>query len=59
VADGGAMPEGAPASWCWRGGSVEPGPAVVFDIDGVLSDAANRQHYLEEGNRDWEAFFDA
>jgi phosphoglycolate phosphatase-like HAD superfamily hydrolase len=35
------------------------GPAVVFDIDGVLSDAASRQHYLESGRRDWDAFFDA
>jgi hypothetical protein len=32
---------------------------VVFDIDGVLSDAAGRQHYLERGRRDWSAFFDA
>jgi phosphoglycolate phosphatase-like HAD superfamily hydrolase len=32
---------------------------VVFDIDGVLSDAAGRQHYLEWGRRDWDAFFDA
>jgi phosphoglycolate phosphatase-like HAD superfamily hydrolase len=38
---------------------VEPGGAVVFDIDGVLSDAASRQHFLESGRRDWEAFFDA
>jgi hypothetical protein len=35
------------------------GPAVVFDIDGVLSDAAGRQHYLERGRRDWDAFFEA
>ena len=32
---------------------------MVFDIDGVLSDAASRQHFLESGRRDWEAFFDA
>lgn len=38
---------------------MAPGPAVVFDIDGVLSDAVSRQHYLESGRRDWEAFFDA
>ncbi|HEX2063740.1 MAG TPA: hypothetical protein VHE80_04885 [Acidimicrobiales bacterium] len=55
-----AGPEGAPASWRWRAGPVEPGPAVVFDIDGVLSDAATRQHYLEgPGRRNWDAFFDA
>jgi hypothetical protein len=38
---------------------VEPGPAVVFDIDGVLSDAAGRQHFIERGRRDWHAFFEA
>ena len=32
---------------------------MVFDIDGVLSDAAGRQHYLERGRRDWDAFFEA
>ena len=38
---------------------VEPGRAVVVDIDGVLSDAATRQHYLEAPRRDWQAFFEA
>ena len=46
-------------NWRWRDGPVEPGPAVVFDMDGVLSDAAGRQHYLEYPYRDWESFFDA
>ncbi len=32
---------------------------MVFDIDGVLSDAAGRQHFLERGRRDWSAFFEA
>ncbi len=32
---------------------------MVFDIDGVLSDAAGRQHYIERGRRDWDAFFEA
>ena len=49
----------APEHWTWRAGEVEPGPAVVVDIDGVLSDAASRQHYLESPRRDWRAFFDA
>jgi phosphoglycolate phosphatase-like HAD superfamily hydrolase len=31
----------------------------VFDLDGVLSDAASRQHYIEGGRRDWDAFFEA
>ena len=29
----------------------------MFDIDGVLSDAASRQHFIEAD--DWYAFFDA
>jgi phosphoglycolate phosphatase-like HAD superfamily hydrolase len=48
-----------PDNWRWRDGRVDPGSAVVFDMDGVLSDAAGRQHYLEWPYRDWEAFFEA
>lgn len=48
-----------PVHWHWRDGPVEPGPAVVFDMDGVLSDAAGRQHLLERPRRDWDAFFEA
>ncbi len=50
---------GVPTNWKWRAGPVVPGRAVVFDIDGVLSDAAGRQHYIERGRRDWTAFFEA
>ena len=32
---------------------------MVIDLDGVLSDAASRQHYLEAPRRDWRPFFDA
>ena len=46
-------------SWCWRDGPVAPGPAVVFDLDGVLSDAAGRQRFLAPGRKDWDAFFAA
>jgi hypothetical protein len=49
----------APAHWTWRDGPVAPGPAAVVDLDGVLSDAASRQHYLESPRRDWRRFFDA
>jgi phosphoglycolate phosphatase-like HAD superfamily hydrolase len=48
-----------PDNWTWRQGPTAPGPAVVFDIDGVLSDAAGRQHYLDDEVRDWRGFFDA
>ncbi len=48
-----------PEHWRWREGSIEPGPAAVIDIDGVLSDAVSRQHYIEATRRDWRGFFDA
>lgn len=44
-------------TWHWRGDVVEGGPAVVFDMDGVLSNASDRQHHI--ANRDWNAFFEA
>jgi phosphoglycolate phosphatase-like HAD superfamily hydrolase len=49
-----------PDHWRWRDGPAESGgPAVVFDMDGVLSDASRRQHFLDWPRRDWEAFFAA
>lgn len=52
--------EVGPDNWAWRQGPVqEPGEAVVFDVDGVLSDAVGRQHFLEHGRRDWDSFFAA
>jgi phosphoglycolate phosphatase-like HAD superfamily hydrolase len=48
-----------PEHWQWRAGVVGAGRAVVFDIDGVLSDATGRQHFLESDQRDWRAFFEA
>lgn len=48
-----------PDHWRWRDGPVDPATAIVFDLDGVLSDAADRQHFLEQPSQDWEAFFDA
>ena len=51
---------GDPGNWAWRDGRIEePGRAVVFDMDGVLSDAVGRQHFIERGRRNWDAFFDA
>ncbi|HUE59688.1 MAG TPA: hypothetical protein VMO88_08920, partial [Acidimicrobiales bacterium] len=46
-------------NWRWREQPIAGGRAVVFDLDGVLSDAASRQHYLEYPARDWDAFFEA
>ena len=48
-----------PDHWTWHDGIVDRVRTVVVDIDGVLSDAANRQHYLEAPRRDWDAFFEA
>lgn len=45
--------------WTWRDGPVEPGPTVIVDIDGVVSDARARQHFLERRPKDWRSFFDA
>lgn len=48
-----------PDNWRFRA-PLTPGRAAVFDMDGVLSDAASRQHYIEgPGRRDWDAFFAA
>jgi hypothetical protein len=55
----GGQPAAVPRNWTWHAGWLEPGAAVVFDLDGVLSDAAGRQHYLDRPFRDWEAFFEA
>jgi hypothetical protein len=49
-----------PPNWYWPAGRVDAGPAVVFDLDGVLSDASGRQHLLGGSARpDWDAFFQA
>ena len=48
-----------PGNWHWRTGPVDPGPAVVFDVDGVISDASDRQHHLAGPTRRWEDFFAA
>lgn len=38
-------------------GSVKPGPAVIFDLDGILADAMHRQHFLHRDTPDWEGFY--
>ena len=48
-----------PTPFTWRDGPVEPGPAVVVDLDGTLSDASGRQHFLDRRPKDWDGFFDA
>jgi uncharacterized HAD superfamily protein len=46
-------------NWLWRDEPTGSGPAIVFDMDGVLSDAAGRQHFIEYPFPDWESFFEA
>jgi beta-phosphoglucomutase-like phosphatase (HAD superfamily) len=43
----------------WRSGPVPAGPAVVVDLDGVVSDATGRLHHVATPGRrkDWDAFF--
>ncbi len=48
-----------PDNWRWRDGPIDPTRAIVFDMDGVLSEAGTRQHYLESIFPDWEGFFQA
>ncbi|MCE9564634.1 MAG: AAA family ATPase [Planctomycetes bacterium] len=31
--------------------------AVIFDIDGTLADATHRLHHIQNGSRNWDAFF--
>lgn len=44
----------------WRGDEPrEPGPAVLVDLDGTLSDVSARLHHVERAPKDWDAFFAA
>jgi len=47
------------SNWLWREGPLSDGPTVVFDMDGVLSNASTRQHYIDFPYPDWDAFFRA
>ena len=46
-------------TFAWRDGPVEPGPAILVDLDGTLSDVAGRLHHIERTPKDWDAFFAA
>lgn len=49
----------ASPSWRWRDKEIKGGRAVVFDMDGVLCNADERQHFITTPNKDWKGFFDA
>ena len=40
-------------------GKPPTGSVVIVDMDGVISDASGRQHFLDGSNKDWWAFFEA
>ncbi len=46
-------------NWLWRDEPLDAGTSIVFDMDGVLSDASSRQHHIEYPYPDWDAFFHA
>jgi len=48
-----------PDNWYRRPGAPAAGDIVIFDLDGVLSDASPRQVHLVGGAADWDSFFAA
>lgn len=48
-----------PEHWRARAGAPRSGPVVVFDLDGVISDALHRQSLLRSDPPDWRGFFRA
>lgn len=46
-----------PGNWTWSAGEVEPGPCVLVDVDGIIADGWHRQHFLQDGQKDWKNFF--
>ena len=48
-----------PSNWHVRPDAPTSGPVVVLDMDGVISNATHRQHFLRGGRRDYRGFFTA
>ena len=46
-------------SWVWNEEIAKGEEIVIFDLDGVISDASHRQHFLEKEDKDWNGFFAA
>ena len=53
------MPMNTPANWHLQPGAPGAGPLVIFDLDGVISDATHRQHFLRGARMDYRGFFTA
>lgn len=47
------------SNWLYRNSTEVSTEAIIFDVDGVLADASNRQHFLKGVDPDWTGFFDA
>ena len=45
--------------WAWNKELPEGSEVVIFDLDGVISDASHRQHFLKKSEKDWDGFFSA
>ena len=50
---------GLPSNWHPRPDAPTGGPLVVLDMDGVISNATHRQHFLRGGRNDYRGFFTA
>ena len=53
-----------PDNWYFRdsatdGASPAGGPLVILDLDGIISDASHRQHFLRGAFKDFRGFFTA
>ena len=45
--------------WTWNKQLAKDSEIVIFDLDGVISDASHRQHFLKGAEKDWDGFFSA
>jgi len=48
-----------PDNWTWSDQPVRSDACVLVDVDGVIADGWHRQHFLQNGNRNWKDFFAA
>ena len=51
------MTTDAPSNWHFRPDAPAAGPLVIFDLDGVISDALHRQHFMRGAHKDFRGFF--
>tara|TARA_B100001996_G_scaffold382690_1_gene375269 strand:+ start:2041 stop:2517 length:477 start_codon:yes stop_codon:yes gene_type:complete len=46
-------------AWTWNIELPKGSDVVIFDLDGVISNASHRQHFLKNVEKDWDGFFSA